>query len=200
MIQPRKSQTISFPALPWPECYYAETDPALRLQMLNEHMDEDPDGNQIRLQLHQRRYVTKKKLFFSSENVDMFMRSWMLMKVSATQAEEHWQEAALVKEWRGYMKNLLLADSDYADGLARELLCREWTAFFEQYLALCLHDRTFSTALSGTIHLSRNAIAEKIAAEWELLTEEFPEKLHLSEDFYDFHRCAADVYRNSTIL
>ena len=176
--------------LPYPGNYYAEEDPAKRLEILQREKDYDPYGD-FRLKLFEKRYKREKNGSYS----DLFARAWVMMHMSADAGFGFFTKKRKLKEWEGYAKDFALIVFPLADSMERSILHEEYKAFFNVYFDTCMVDQNYSTGAFGVNRLSDEAIYAKIGMELHLCTADFPGELNLADDFKKLNLAAMEAYQ-----
>ena len=149
--------------------------------------------NEILLRLFDLRYQSEgqgKKAML----VDLYMRTWLDMSISAQRGIGFFGAGGVKKKWQKFMQAFGIGDERFAGEQEHALLLAEWKAFFAQYIALCRKDKSYNSVIMHMGQMKETDLAEKMAAELELVTEGFPEKLGLKEEFAEFHGCAAEMF------
>lgn len=147
--------------LGWPDCYYRERDPGIRLQLLNEAEREQltPGENGIRRELYERRYPSKGSV------KDTYLRAWLDIRFMRDRNTSFFsrnnQQAQIKKILDGIGFDRLSDDKVY-----RGLLYQELYHLGMLYATLCQEDKGYGSLIFGIGHLSEEKLAQKIGAEF----------------------------------
>lgn len=123
-----------------------------------------------------------------------YMRTWLMMKISAQNAPTVFGRRRLAKEWSSYADAFGLSGYEEASDDKKDALTNDWENFLKDYCRLCLSDRTYGSTLFGLVRMKEDTIEEKLLNELNTITELFPERVGLKELFTPLHDAAAKVY------
>ena len=149
-----------------------------------------------------RKYFCSRR-FFSKDNtgnVDAFMHAWMMIKASSAAGVSFLQKKRLTQELKTYMEELCLLSDTPLSKTEEMIRAEEWRDFARAFLASCTDSKAYCSTLFGFVPIKDAVVAEKIAAEITLVTEEYPAKLGLSEEFAPFRKIMQETYKNSLQL
>ncbi|MBQ7676692.1 MAG: hypothetical protein IJT32_00515 [Lachnospiraceae bacterium] len=123
-----------------------------------------------------------------------YMRTWLMMKISAQNAPTVFGKRRLTREWEKYAAEFGLTGYADASDEEKEKRMSDWDGFLQDYCHLCLTDRTYGSTLFGIVPMKADTINEKLLNELNTITELFPERLGLKNLFAPLHEAAARVY------
>ena len=112
-----------------------------------------------------------------------YMRTWLMMKISAQNAPSLFGRRRLAREWKKYAAQFGLDRYAKADTEEKQRLEQDWKSFLKDYSQLCLNDHTYGSTLFGLIPLKSDSVEEKLRGELATVTKIFPERLGLEALF-----------------
>ena len=148
--------------LNWPDCYYRERDPKVRLRLLDEADKEEltPEENVVRRELYEIRYPKNGPV------KDTYLRAWMNLRFILTQKSSLFSRGMNPKQ---VLKELDLIGFDRLgeDASYRALLYQELYHLGMLYASLCTEDKNYTSLIFGLGSLSEEKLALKIGAEFQ---------------------------------
>ncbi len=177
----------------WPENYYESFHAKERLQLLSKALNTEKNDNDLfRMKIFQTRYSEKKGQF-----LDLYMQSWIYMKLNAENGLSFFNKKKHEKEWLKYSHIFQLDLYPELSARQKELLELEWQSFFTFYFESCLTDRTYSSTLLGMFPMKEDRISQKMLAELDLLTKDYPAQLGMEHTFLPLRNAAFAIYNAS---
>lgn len=145
--------------------------------------------------------VYRKKLcekrFFSQNStgtVDSFLHAWMMIKASSAAGSSFLQKKKLTRELETYMEALCLLHYEPESEEERMVLTEEWCDFARYFISSCVGSKGYCSTLFGFVPIKDATVAEKIAAEIQLVTRDYPARFGYEEAFRPLHRILCDTY------
>ena len=163
----------------WPEAFYALPEDERR-PALKKHMELFPDdeGDRRRLEILQNRYDGKK---------DLYLFSWMMLKVTAQEPVGFLNRRSHEKEIRAHLSKLGIFTPD-------EYQIREWEAFARVMIHAYADSPSFRAALFGMGSVGDRNTALRLANEIILITEKAPSSIGRREEALPFARVIREQY------
>ncbi len=170
----------------WPLHYFEIRDINTREACLKQYLEEHPDSGEDkrRLELLQKRYGKKAV----KNRGDLFLRSFMMILIAENNDFHGGNVTAKEKELRRELQELAVL-GEKRDDLLRE----EWKDFSLRYLESC-NSHSYRSMLFGTIPLSDETVAFRIAKEIDQVTRIAPAYFHLEEECRELHEIMVAAY------
>lgn len=176
----------------WPLHYYELPTAAERILALDEAARQglSTDLDEYRRALCEKRFFSKNK----EGTTDAFMNAWMMIKASAAAGVSFLQRKRLKRELEEYMDILCLTGFDSEN--EKSLLARrdEWTDFAKRFIHSCTDSKAYCSTLFGFVPIKDSVIAEKIASEILLVTEQYPSRLGYAAEFAPLREVMCTTY------
>ncbi len=112
------------------------------------------------------------------------MKAWLMIQVTGQSSINVINKKKLTREVDGYLDTLLGEKTD------EEM--REFAGFF---INSCLNSRSYNTTFFGTIPMSDEGGAKRLAQDIDDVTRKIPAKLELDEKSLPLRNVMFDVYR-----
>ena len=162
---------------------------------------ENVDTNQIRLAIWNARYGKRMK---KSSDIDYFVKSFLSLVVLSRISLSFLNQKKEEKELLSIMKDLCIVPSQYFDlesfhpnqSLAKELLLNEYRNFASYYFHLCISDKTFSSALMGTVSLKEEKVMEKLASDIKTACFHTPRRFAKQDEFKELREILYSEFEN----
>ncbi|MEE3420192.1 MAG: DUF6553 family protein [Lachnospiraceae bacterium] len=165
--------------LNWPDAFYQERSPKIRLQMLDraDELGLAKEENALRRQILLARYPALAKK--GAESPDLYLRAWMEFRFEAHNAggpfaRKKRAEALQVLKDMGYFQ----AETEEE----KRLLAQEISHLGTLYISLCHEDKGYTSVVFGLGSLSQDTIVRKIATEFRSVAIDAPRKLSLEKE------------------
>lgn len=188
---------------PWPECYYEETDPLVRRELLTQAMaagEGDPAENELRQKLWALRYGAPDKR--GKRPPDSCIRFWVTATMCARDAGSRFGARAAAKELSRDLAALDVYPAA-ADAREQQLVYRELVHAMTVYLATCT-EGSYNSQVFGLMKMKQSSLVQKITADIATVTGRLPRQLGMEEAFAPLRRAAcaafADAYPNDVGL
>ncbi len=186
----------------WPAHYYEIEDinERQRILLLAIEKELDPEHDPLRLSLLKMRFGDTK----AKERPDAFLNAFMMIKAASAAGISRLRKKRQKKELCGYLAQLGITNP--ADGgestlmpfarteAALTVLTEEWQNFADVFLASCVGSKGYRSTLFGIVPIRESAVAEKIAADIDLVTRLYPAQFGLEEALLPFRRIMADAF------
>lgn len=157
-----REQELQRKLLAWPDSYYREREPRLRLELLDAADEQGltPEDNRVRRELYEIRYPKNGPV------KDTYLRAWMNLRFILTQKSSLFSRGMNPKQ---VMKELDLIGFDRLgeDASYRALLYQELYHLGMLYASLCTEDKNYTSLIFGLGSLSEEKLALKIGAEFQ---------------------------------
>ena len=189
--------------LSWPDCYYRERDPKIRLEMLDEADAEGltPEDNAVRRRLHEIRYPS------SGPVKDTFLKAWLDMRFLRDNSGSFFFRGKDPKKLDKVLAPLGFAEL-CGERSKENLLYQELYHLGMLYASLCQEDKGYSSVLFGIGQLSDDKLGRKIGAEFRDIAVNVPGEYDkenkyelwtraISDAFCDMFPDLADAYRSA---
>ena len=162
---------IQLRLLNWPDSYYRERDPKIRLEILDaaDARGLTPAENELRRKLFHLRYPGVEK-----GERDLFIKAWLDMRFLAEQGDGFFARRRNPDKVRRILDRIGL--SDVSDRMYRGVLYEELVHLGMLYISLCEEDKHFSSVMFGLGQLSDDSRARKIRKEFRAVAVITPEK------------------------
>lgn len=165
--------------LNWPDSYYREREPEVRLAMLMEadRQGLTPKDNEIRRKIFEKRYPNYRKGKF--EQADLYLKAWIEMRFQAENgsgffAKKHRREALKALRDFGYF--------DAQNEGERHLIYQEIYHLGLLYISLCQEDKGYNSILFGFGQISDEKLIRKIGNEFYTVAVTAPTKNQIVEE------------------
>lgn len=177
----------------WPAHYYDIPTGTLRMKYLDTALE---NGLAVKAD-HYRKKLCQKRFFSQNPagNVDGFLHAWTMIKASASAGVSFFQKKRLMRELESYLKDLCLLDYVSENEIEAEVLTAEWSDFARYFIASCIGSKSYCSTLFGFVPIKDATIAEKIVAEIDVVTKEYPAKLGYEEAFIPLRNIIKDTYQ-----
>lgn len=160
-IESSPEQNFEYDAsgVPWPESYYMEKNPAMRLSLLNETLKSSPsEDDLIRKKLFDMRYEPNK--YGEGGYADLFMRSFMnfcdFSKNRPSRIGISFARKKVIKE----LNSIGLGKDN--DWLNKDILLDEFCHVGRLYIALSADSKQYRSVFLGFGKLNDNALISKL--------------------------------------
>jgi hypothetical protein len=172
------------------ETYFAELDPDLRKELLEQYREADPQDAEIDLfrRLWTLRYTDPKD---TKHRVDTFL--WQIVNIMCLYRLSNFFSKGTEKEIDAAMETLGFSDAaEYGDA-GREYLYLEFRNAARRYFGTC-DNKSYGKKLMGIVTMNENQRRDKMAREVWRLTEGLPERFETSDDMALFCRAVRDEF------
>lgn len=182
----------------WPARYYEIEDATLKKSCLEQALAKnlDPKCDPYRMKLLEKRYYFNahgKKTAKAAP--DRFMYSWTMIKASAAMDHKSFlRKKRAEKELLSYMKDFCLIDYEPESPDEKQVLTDEWTDFAARLIESCVGNHTYCSTLFGIVPISDKLIAQKLVADINLITRDYPAIFGHEHRFNEFRQILIDVY------
>lgn len=176
----------------WPTHYYEIETAAEKRAVLETALADqlNPPYDTYRLNLLNKRYFS----YDSKGNIDAFMRAWTMIKAASASGVSFLTKKKQLRELLSYMEDLCLIHYNPESPEEMQVLNEEWTSFAAQLISSNAGSRTYCTTLFGLVPISDKAVAQKIAADIELVTKEYPALFGCADAFIPLRQIMIDVF------
>ena len=177
----------------WPARYYDIPTGTLRMKYLKMAQE-----NNLAVEAdHYREKLCKKRFFAqnSTGNVDGFLHAWTMIKASSVAGVSFFQKKRLIRELESYLRDFCLLDYEPENETEASVLTAEWSDFARYFISSCVGSKSYCSTLFGFVPIKDSTVAEKIAAEIDVVTKEYPAKLGYEEAFVPLRNIIKDTYR-----
>ena len=168
----------------WPECFYKEKEPALRLALLGEAERQGltPQENVIRRKYIEKRYTKAGR--DGSVTADLYLKLWLLMSYAADTTKKAKVPRSAERDIRKLYKEL-----GFDEPISEEekiLLYQELYHMAILYINLSLEDKSYGSLLLGFGRMSDQKLAQKIGRDCYKVGYRVPEILKLeNREFWE---------------
>ena len=188
----RETAGIQQRLLSWPDAYYRERSPQIRMEMLEEAERQGltPEDNAFRRVLYDLRYDRKHRNPEGSP-IDLYIKAWMDIRFLSEQGE------GLIFKNNARKLDALMGSLgfDRAKTQAeKNLLYQEFYHLGMLYLSLCIEDKNFNSFILGLGTISEDRQARKIAAEYRKVAITALEKLKRRDEYQIFSQALINAY------
>ena len=176
----------------WPTHYYDIPTGTLRMEYLKKAQENElsSKADDYRKELCEKRFFHQN----NTGNVDGFLHAWMMIKASSVAGISFFQKKRLTRELESYMRDLCLLDFTPKDEEQDAVLAEEWSDFARYFISSCTGSKGYCSTLFGFVPIKDAMVAEKIAAEIDVVTKEYPAKLGYEEAFLPLRNIMLDTY------
>lgn len=177
--------------------YYRESDPMLRRKILEKSIDlgEDPERNEIRMELWEARYREPSKAVKGSRS-DGLLKVWMTLKYAeGNTGGILGGRRRTIRDLRKCLDKMEFSRWQAQGGMYRECLYEECIQMAEVYLESCRTDKNYRTGLMGMMALSDERIMDKITADIYGIACVVPRDLGMEEELAPIIHAVREVYR-----
>lgn len=177
----------------WPARYYDIPTGTLRMKYLDRAQENGlaVESDHYRKKLCQKRFFTQN----SSGNVDGFLHAWTMIKASSSAGVSFFQKKRLIRELESYLKDFCLLDYTPENEMEADVLAEEWSDFARYFISSCVGSKGYCSTLFGFVPIKDSTVAEKIAAEIDVVTKEYPAKLGYEDAFVPLRNIIKDTYQ-----
>ncbi len=159
----------------WPECFYLERDPNIRLALLDaaDAAGLTPKENGIRRELFLRRYpkITGKS---GNHDQDAFLNVWLDFKFMAENGNGFFSKSANSRKMKKELELLGVTEAESAGEPYKTLVGKELYHLAMLYISLCLEDKSYGAMILGLGRMSDGRLAEKIRTDVKTAAIDFP--------------------------
>ena len=175
--------------------YYIEKEPMERLKLLEQSIaaEEDPEGNKIRKELWEIRYIDKSEA--GDTRADGYLGLWMTMEFNRNSGSRFFGTRSAKKEIGKYLTKLKFQEIQEKGGLYQELLYRECCHMVLVYMDLCQTDKSYNTTLCGLIHIKEDSAKSKLQRDIRETAVDLPGTLGMESELGIITRAAREIYR-----
>lgn len=160
----------------WPERYYREFDPAVRLRMLEECTKDTPENLEQMKQLFELRYKQDDK----GKYADLFLRYFVDLRLVSEQLDKLFSKKRNIKYARKALENLQLSgDSRFSE----DILLMEMYQLASFYITACSSDINYTAVVFGLGKKDDDKIREKLKLELTRIGKLIPKYLEMQEEF-----------------
>ena len=160
----------------WPERYYREFDPAVRLRMLEECTKDTPENLEQMKQLFELRYKQDDK----GKYADLFLRYFVDLRLVSEQLDKLFSKKRNIKYARKALENLQLSgDSRFSE----DILSMEMYQLASFYITACSSDINYTAVVFGLGKKDDDKIREKLKLELTRIGKLIPKYLEMQEEF-----------------
>lgn len=180
--------------LDWPSHYYDIPSGTKRMEFLDsaKKLGISSPADPYRIKLCKKRFFSQNK----SGTVDSFMHAWMMIKASSAAGCSFLQKRRLTRELEKYMEDLCLLHYEPENDEELMVLNEEWSDFARYFILSCIGNKNYCSTLFGLVPIKDATVAEKIAAEIQLVTRDYPSCFGYEEEFMPLNRILRDTYCN----
>ncbi len=186
-----REQELQRKLLAWPDSYYREREPRLRLELLDAADEQGltPEDNRVRRELYEIRYPRTGKV------KDTYLKAWIDTRFLSdrkggglfkSRSERKLREALDPTGIRAHPE----------DPRYRRLLYNELYHLGMLYAALCCEDKNFNSVIFGIGQLSEEKVARKTAGEFLDVAVNIPRAYGAGEEYADWTRALKEAYRD----
>lgn len=181
----------------WPECYYRESEGAVRKKLLDEAIAENltPKENEIRMYLWQKRYpgmIPGAK----TSILDYYLRTWFDFRYASDNAHSAFSKNRTVKLIRKDMKEMGFDALELYGEAGRNLLYQELYHMGMLYITLCQTDKHYGSVFLGFGKMSDARMVRKIAQEVVKVAYYLPEALNMEEELTLWTKAIDNSFRD----
>ena len=160
----------------WPERYYREFDPAVRLRMLEECTEDTPENLEQMKQLFELRYKKDDK----GKYADNFLRYFVDLRLVAEQLDKLFSKKRNIKYARKALENLQLHSGSQ---FAEDILMMEMYQLASFYIVACSSDINYTAVVFGLGKKDDDKIREKLKLDLTRIGKLIPKYLEMQEEF-----------------
>lgn len=159
--EPKKVIDIQEALIAWPDRYYKETDPSVRLEMLKAAIkaELDPENDSIRMEIFNQRYTPNE--YADGGYADLFMRSFMNFNTTAKNTPGPFAAKRIRKNVLKELDSLGISRAE-SDERFRALLLDEFTHVGLLYIALSADSKQYTSLLFGFGRINEQALIRKL--------------------------------------
>jgi len=172
------------------ETYFAELDPELREELLEQYREANPQNADVDLlrKLWTLRYTDPKN---PKQRVDTFL--WQIINLMCLYRLSNFFSKGTEKEIITAMETLGFSEAaEYGDA-GRETLYLEFRNAARRYFGTC-DDKSYGKKLMGILTMSENQRRDKMAREVWRLTEGLPGRFETNDDMALFCKAVSDEF------
>ena len=138
----------------------------------------------------------KKNIFSQNkqEPIDPFMHAWVMIKAAASSGPIFFGKKRAQRELASYMEELQLFSYHAENAKEAQEIEAKWNDFANRLLSSCTGSKAYCSTFFGTMPMTDNAVAEKIAEDIDLITLSYPEQFGYAEAFDPFRKILITVY------
>lgn len=176
--------------------YYQEYDPMKRRRILEKSIQqgEDPERNQLRMELWELRYQEPSKAVKGGRS-DGFLLLWMNLKYADGNTGGFLiGTRRTIKEIKKTLEKLQIVKWKEKGGLYEECLYEECCHLMELYIYSCVSDKNYSSGLLGLMALPKEKVDSKITSDMYGAAIRVPRNLNLEKELDIITRAAKEVY------
>ena len=172
----------------WPECYYSESDPFIKKEMLEKCISEHPDSEEEKA-----RYAAFKKRYTLSRSgfTDHFTEAWIQLDQICR------RDIVVVKKKNKKIMDQCIEKLGLTDQKLQEYLQLEWKNMADVYIHAHFDKNTRNKYLT-IIPQRDNAIIKYIATGIEQAGRYFPECFGLEEEFSQIYQIMIEAFEDIT--
>ena len=184
----KNAENLQIRLLNWPDSYYREIDPKIRLALLDEadKANLTPEDNEIRRRLHRMRYSGKNL------EKDLFIKAWLDIQYLAEASNGFIFKRKDPERFRKIMQGIGVCNLD--DRHYRGLIYQELVHLAMLYITLCEQDRTFNSFMLGLGRLSDTSLSKKIRVNIEKVAVEIPKSYGLADEYTVWRQALIDAF------
>ena len=160
----------------WPERYYREFDPAVRLRMLEECTDDTPENLEQMKQLFKLRYKQDDK----GKYADLFLRYFVDLRLVSEQLDKLFSKKRNIKYARKALENLQLSGNSQ---FSEDILLMEMYQLASFYITACSSDINYTAVVFGLGKKDDDKIKQKLKLELTRIGKLIPKYLEMQEEF-----------------
>ncbi len=176
----------------WPYEYVRMKSPVERKRLLDAAIEAgiDPEGNEIRLMLWNRRYP-------EGVEADEYLKAWMYFDFVADSLKSWFGKGKRLKETKQYLDTMgIYAVKEYGE-LGDRILYEEMYHLVYNYIQLCGDDRNYGSLILGLGKMSKESYALKVANNLCRVCHKVAYGLELQEEFGVLQKAAMEAYYDS---
>ena len=181
----------------WPYEYCHMTDAIERRILLNLAVEQgiDPEGNQIRMDLWNRRHPNAEQQYAKGKTVvDESLKAWMALDIASADVYSWFGKKKVIKEAK---KQLDILGKEYVrqyGELGEQIYFEELYQLTWLYMRLCEDDRNYTSLLMGVGRLKPDEYANKVAQNIYRVCHKIPRALDMQEEFSVFQKAAQEAF------
>ena len=160
----------------WPERYYREFDPAVRLRMLEECTKDTPENLEQMKQLFELRYKQDDK----GKYADLFLRYFVDLRLVSEQLDKLFSKKRNIKYARKALENLQLSGNSQ---FSEDILSMEMYQLASFYIIACSSDINYTAVVFGLGKKDDDKIKQKLKLELTRIGKLIPKYLEMQEEF-----------------
>lgn len=172
------------------ETYFAELDPELRRQLLEQYGETNPQDVDVDLfrKLWILRYTDPKN---AKQRVDAFL--WQIVNLMCLYRVSKFFSGGTEKEIDAAMRTLGFSDAAEYGNAGREVLYLEFRNAARRYFGTC-ENKSYGKKLMGIVTMNENERSDKMARETWQLTEGLSGRFETSDDMALFCKAVSDEF------